>query len=333
MRVLVTGGAGYIGSIIVEQLIEAGHQTLVLDNLSQGHPEAIAQGAEFIEGGVGDDAALETAFSAGPIDAVIHMAAETTIEFSMTDSNRYFQTNVADGLKLLQYVRRYQVPRVVFSSSAAVYGEPTAIPITEDAPTVPTNAYGLSKLIFEQMLAWFRRSYGLRHISLRYFNAAGASEKLGESHDPETHLIPLILRVPLGQAERIRICGTDYETRDGTCVRDYIHVSDLAAAHVLALLRMDELGAATFNLGNGEGFTVREVIDAARRMTGHPILTEEVDRRPGDPATLVASAQEAQRRLGWQPQRSSLDEIIASAWAWHRSHPHGYRTRAGAAAR
>lgn len=332
MRLLVTGGAGYVGSIIVEQLIEAGHQTLVLDNLSQGHREAIAQGAEFIVGDVGDDAALEMAFSRGPIDAVIHMAAETTIEFSMTDSSRYFQTNVADGLKLLQYMRRYQVPRIVFSSSAGVYGEPAAIPITEDASTVPLNAYGLSKLMFEQMLAWFRRSYGLRHVSLRYFNAAGASERFGESHDPETHLIPLILRVALGQAERIRVCGTDYRTRDGTCVRDYIDVSDLASAHILALLRVDELGAATYNLGNGEGFTVRQVIDAARRVTGHPIPTEEVDRRPGDPAALVASAQEAQQKLGWRPQRCSLDEIIRSAWAWHRSHPQGYRTRVGAIA-
>ena len=332
MRVLVTGGAGYVGSIIVEQLIEAGHQTLVLDSLSQGHREAVAPGAEFIEGDVGADAALEAAFSGGRVDAVIHMAAETTIEFSMTDSGRYFQTNVAHGLKLLQYMRRYDVPRIVFSSTAGVYGEPAAIPITEDAPTVPVNAYGLSKLMFEQILAWFHRSYGLRHVSLRYFNAAGASESFGESHDPESHLIPLILRVPLGLAERIRICGTDYETRDGTCVRDYVHVADLAAAHVLALLRMDELEAATFNLGNGEGFTVRQVIDAARRVTGHPIPTEDVDRRPGDPASLVASAQAARERLGWRPERCSLEEIIGSAWAWHRSHPQGYRTRVGTAA-
>jgi len=324
--VLVTGGAGYIGSHTVQALQAAGYQPVVFDNLAKGHRQAI-DGAPLLVGDVADADALDQAFANYSVAAVVHFAAWIEAGESVRDPGKYFRNNTAATLNLLQAMVRNGVERLVFSSTAAVYGEPRQIPIREDDPKEPTNAYGLSKLMVEQMLDWFHRAYGLRSISLRYFNAAGADPdgRIGEDHDPETHLIPLILQVALGQRERIAIFGDDYDTPDGTCVRDYIHVNDLAGAHLLALRSLAEgAGREAYNVGNGAGFSVREVIETARQVTGHPIPAEVQPRRPGDPARLVASSEKLQRALGWKPGLADLSTILATAWRWHQSHPDGY---------
>ena len=324
MRVLVTGGAGYIGSVVADQLLGAGHTVTVLDNLIMGWREAVPAAAEFVHADTGDEAALDSLFNSHQFDAVMHFAALIEAGESVEVPEQYFDNNSLRTLTLLRAMLRHQVRRFVFSSTAAVYGEPQIVPIPEDHPLAPTNAYGESKLIVEQMLAWFHRAHGFRYASLRYFNAAGATPARGEAHRSESHLIPLILQVPLGQREFISIFGSDYPTKDGTCVRDFIHIDDLASAHVLALQGLETNATLLCNLGSGSGFTVREIIDIARQVTGHPIPAREMSRRTGDPAVLIASSEKAQRLLGWKPQNSNVESIVQSAWEWHRSHPHGY---------
>ena len=332
MKILVTGGAGYIGGTVAGCLAENGHQTSVFDNLSHGRRDLLPPGVEFIEGELADRAGLENIFSTAkaqgkPFDSVLHFAALIEAGESMIHPEQYFRNNTASTLALLEAILAHGPRRLVFSSTAAVYGEPEVIPIKEDARLQPTNVYGESKLLVERMLGWFQRIHGLRYASLRYFNVAGAPEgpngiTRGEAHEPETHLIPLVLDVALGRRPSIRIYGNDYPTPDGTCIRDYIHVSDLADAHILALNALKDAPAAEgrliFNLGNGKGFSVHEVIESARRVTGHPIPAEVHPRRPGDPAVLVASSEKAIRELGWKPRYTQLDEIVRTAWVWHQ---------------
>ncbi|MGC2108157.1 MAG: UDP-glucose 4-epimerase GalE [Candidatus Korobacteraceae bacterium] len=324
MRILVTGGAGYIGSVVADRLLRAGHAVTVLDNLSKGKRQAVPAEAEFVLTDTGDAQRLDELFQAGRFDAVMHFAAFIEAGESMQAPEIYFDNNSARALTLLRAVLKYKVARFVFSSTAAVYGEPRRIPIMEDDPLEPTNAYGEAKLMVERMLSWFHRSHGLRYASLRYFNAAGATCERGEAHQPETHLIPLVLQVALGQREAISIYGTNYPTKDGTCIRDYIHVDDLATAHLLALDGLAEHERLVCNLGSGSGFSVSEIVDVARKVTGKEIPAVEAPRRAGDPAVLVASAEKIRRVLGWNPQRSGIEEIVRSAWEWHRSHPKGY---------
>jgi UDP-glucose 4-epimerase len=324
MKILVTGGAGYIGSIVSVELLRAGHQVVVYDNLSHGHRRAVPKGAEVIIGEVGDHEALGRAFQQHRPEAVMHFAALIEAGESMRAPERYFRNNTASSLTLLECMLQHGCRRLVFSSTAALYGNPGRTPIKEDAPLVPTNAYGESKLLVERMLAWFHRIHGLRYASLRYFNAAGGAGELGEDHRPESHLIPLVLQVAQGKRPSIAINGTDYPTTDGTCIRDYIHVLDLASAHVLALDALATRDQLIYNLGNGRGFSVRQVVEAARRVTGHAIPAEEAPRRPGDPAVLVASSEKIRRELGWQPRYPELEQIVASAWEWRRQHPNGY---------
>ncbi len=327
MSVLVLGGAGYIGSHTVYELVEAGRDVVVADNLQTGFRAAVHPGARFYKLDIRDRAALDVLFQAEKIDGVIHFAASSQVGESMSNPLKYYDNNLYGTMVLLQAMTAHGVNRIVFSSTAATYGEPERVPILETDPTVPTNCYGQTKLAMEQMMSWVSRAHGLRYVALRYFNACGAhpSGKIGEAHNPETHLIPLILQVPNGKREKISIFGDDYPTSDGTCVRDYIHVTDLAQAHILALDRLLDGGESdVFNLGNGIGFTVKEVIDVARRVTGHPIPAETVPRRAGDPARLVASSEKAKKVLGWKPEYADLEVIVSSAWAWHRSHPDGY---------
>ena len=316
MRVLVTGGAGYIGSTTAAALLEAGHDVVVLDDLRSGAPEAVPAGAELVEGAV-EDRDLVARLLTGGVRACVHFAASIEAGESMRRPEAFFANNTAATLRLLETLVTGGVDRFVLSSTAAVYGDPVRTPIQEDDPTVPTNAYGESKLLVERALAWLGRLRGLRWAALRYFNAAGASALRGERHDPETHLIPLVLQVAAGRRHDIAVFGTDYATPDGTCVRDYVHVGDLAAAHVLALAALDTHDRLVCNLGNGAGFSVREVLDSARRVTGHPIPAREEARRPGDPAVLVASSERARALLGWTPRHPDLDDIVASAWRWH----------------
>lgn len=332
MKIFVTGGAGYIGGTVASLFVEKGHQAVVFDNLSHSRRDLLPAGVEFIEGELADRQAIENIFDAArrrnePFDAVLHFAALIEAGESMVRPEIYFRNNTASTLSVLEAVLACGPKRLVFSSTAAVYGEPETIPIQEDARLAPSNPYGQSKLLVEQMLAWFNRIHGLRYASLRYFNVAGAHEgpagiTRGEAHEPESHLIPLVLDVALGRRASIRIFGNDYPTPDGTCVRDYIHVSDLAEAHILALAALDaqaeNQGPLIYNLGNGQGFSVREVIESARRVTGHLIPAELHPRRPGDPAVLVAGSQKAIRELGWNPRYTQLDEIIRTAWTWHQ---------------
>jgi UDP-glucose 4-epimerase len=318
MRVLVTGGAGYIGSVVADRLLRNGHSVAVLDNLSKGHREAVPAQAHFVQTDTGDTATLAGIFEQGNFDAVMHFAASIEAGESVLHPEKFFDNNCARTLTLLEAVLTYRVPRFVLSSTAAVYGEPQRIPLTEDHPLEPANPYGESKLIVERMLGWFHRIHGLRYASLRYFNAAGATAERGEAHNPETHLIPLVLQVPLGKRPAISIFGTDYPSKDGTCVRDYIHVDDLATAHLLALDGLEEHPQLVCNLGSGNGFSVREVIEIARKVTGHEIPTVEAPRRGGDPAVLVASSEKIRRVLGWQPQQSDIESIVRSAWEWHK---------------
>lgn len=324
MKVFVTGGAGYIGSITATELLNAGHDVIVYDNLSTGHRDAVPKGARFVRGDLGQPKKLARLLAEERPDAVMHFGAASLVPESVANPAKYYRNNVAYTLNLLHAMLEADVKRIVFSSTAAVYGIPKTIPITENAPTNPINPYGESKLMIEWMLRRFDEAYGMRYAILRYFNAAGALPNRGEHHDPETHLIPLVLQVALGQRDHIKIFGTDYPTPDGTAIRDYIHVQDLASAHILALEALDE-GSRIYNLGNGQGFSVKQVIETARSVTGHPIPAVEAPRRPGDPPILIASSQRIQRELGWRPRFPSLRDIIASAWEWHRTHPNGYR--------
>ncbi len=328
MKILVTGGAGYIGGTVAGLLVERGHEAVAFDNLSHGRRDLLPAGVEFVQGELADREALENLFifarNAGrPFDGVMHFAALIEAGESMQHPEIYFRNNTASTLALLEAILAHGPRRLVFSSTAAVYGEPETVPIQEDDHLLPTNAYGESKLLVEQMLAWFNRIHGLRYASLRYFNVAGAPEGpggiiRGEAHEPESHLIPLVLDVALGRRQSIRIYGNDYSTPDGTCIRDYIHVSDLADAHLLAFEALESHNRLIYNLGNGKGFSVREVIESARRVTGHPIPAEIHPRRAGDPAVLVASSEKAIRELGWNPRHAELDAIIRTAWVWHQ---------------
>ncbi len=325
--ILVTGGAGYIGSHCVRELLRQGFDVAVVDNLQTGHETAVDPRAKFFKGDIRDAKFLNQVFSTCPIEAVIHFAANSLVGVSMTDPLGYFDNNVYGTQVLLSAMNDAGVDKIVFSSTAAVYGEANVDVITEDCPTQPTNPYGETKLTMEKMLKWCDKAYGIRYTALRYFNVAGADPEgnIGEDHRPETHLIPIILQIPLGKREAISVFGNDYPTPDGTCIRDYIHVCDLAAAHVLALRRLMAGGESeVFNLGNGQGFSVLEMIEAARRVTGHSIPAIIAPRRPGDPARLVASSEKAGRMLGWQPVRTSVEEIIADAWRWHQNHPDGF---------
>ena len=324
MNVLVTGGAGYIGSVVTAELIGRGHRVFVYDNLSHGFRGAVPKKTDLIVGDIGDRTNLTRVITTCGIQAVMHFAASIEAGESMKVPERYFRNNSVNSLTLLEAMLETGVKKLVFSSTAALYGEPENVPIRETDPLRPTNAYGESKLLVERMLDWFHRVHEFRYASLRYFNAAGATEELGEAHNPESHLIPIILQVALGKRDSISIYGTDYNTKDGTCVRDYIHVLDLAQAHLLALEALDEHARQIYNLGNGRGFTVREVIETARRITRHEIPAIEAPRRPGDSAVLVASSEKIQQTLGWKPQHSELDTIVASAWEWARKHPNGY---------
>jgi len=323
LQVLVVGGAGYIGSVTVVELLAAGHEVIVLDNLSSGHRRAVHPQAELVVGDMGDGELLQRLLSSRPIEAVVYLGGLIVAPESLQRPDLYFQSNVASVITLLNAMVAHGVRRFVFSSSAAVYGEAKAVPIGEEAPLQPVNPYGEAKAAIERLLPWYEAAFGLKFVSLRYFNAAGATGSLGEDHRPETHLIPRLLRAALGQGEAITLYGTDYPTPDGTCIRDYIHVADLARAHALALERCRE-GSAVYNLGIGRGYSNREVIEAARRVTGRPIPVREGPRRPGDPAVLVAGAEKAKRELGWQPCFTDLEAIIDSAWDWHRRHPQGY---------
>ena len=327
MAILVLGGAGYIGSHTVYELIDAGRDVVVADNLLTGFRAAVHPKARFYQLDIRDRSALDELFTKEKIEGVIHFAASSQVGESMSDPLKYYDNNLHGTMVLLQAMVAHGVDKIVFSSTAATYGEPERVPILETDRTDPTNCYGETKLSMERMMHWTSLAHGLRYVALRYFNAAGAhpSGAIGEAHNPETHLIPLILQVPNGQREKISIFGDDYPTKDGTCIRDYIHVSDLAQAHILALDHLLQGGESdVFNLGNGVGFTVKEVIDVARAVTGHPIPAETCPRRAGDPAQLIASSKKAVEQLGWKPKYNDLNTIIASAWKWHSAHPRGY---------
>jgi len=323
MNIFITGGAGYIGSTAAETLLQAGHRVTVYDSLITGHRAAVRAGAEFIHADLADAAALRAALTAQPYDAVMHFAAFIEAGESMKDPGKYFRNNLSHSLQLIELAVQTGVKRFVLSSTAAVY-QSSDQPLSEDSPLGPTNVYGQTKLMIEQALEWYRQIHGLHYAALRYFNAAGALPHRGEAHQPESHLIPLTLQVPLGKREQIYIFGTDYPTPDGTCIRDYIHIQDLISAHLLALDALGERDRLIYNLGNGAGYSVREVIETARQVTGHPIPAVETPRRPGDPPRLVASSERIRRELGWQPQIPDITDIIASAWEWHRTHPQGY---------
>ncbi|KIL39694.1 UDP-glucose 4-epimerase [Gordoniibacillus kamchatkensis] len=330
MAILVTGGAGYIGSHTVAELLAKGEEVVVVDNLYQGHKDAVLGGKLYV-GDLRDGAFMDTVFGENNIDAIIHFAANSLVGESMKDPAKYYHNNVYGTLCLLEKMKQYGVSKIVFSSTAATYGEPENVPILESDRTMPTNTYGETKLAMEKMMRWFDFAHGIKYVSLRYFNAAGAhaSGSIGEDHDPETHLVPVILQVALGQRPHISVFGDDYPTEDGTCVRDYIHVSDLADAHVLAVEKLRHGGESDiFNLGSGKGYSVNQVIEVARKVTGHPIPAVVEPRRSGDPAVLVASSERARAELGWKPSRDSLEDIVASAWAWHKSRPNGYGDRA-----
>jgi UDP-glucose 4-epimerase len=321
MKILVIGGAGYIGSICAEVLLDQKHEVAILDNLSEGHRRAIDSRAEFIEGDLADrEATVDTLVRLRP-EAVMHFAANALVGESMQNPSKYFRNNIASGLNLLDAMIAAEVRRLVFSSTCATFGPPERVPIDEETPQRPINPYGESKLAFEKILRWYDAIHGLRFVSLRYFNAAGASEKFGEDHRCETHLIPNVLKVALGEKKHVEIFGTDYETPDGTCIRDYIHIIDLAHAHILAL---DAPTSAFYNLGTGGGSSVREVIASCRKITGQPIPVLEKPRRPGDPPRLIASSEKIKRELGWRPQFQTLDAIVESAWKWHQKFPRGY---------
>jgi UDP-glucose 4-epimerase len=321
MKILVVGGAGYIGSICTELLLDEGHEAVVFDNLGEGHRRAVDSRATFVRGDLADREKIQATLSSARPDAVMHFAANALVGESMRDPSKYFRNNICNGLNLLDAMVAVHARQIVFSSTCAIFGLPERLPIDETAPARPINPYGESKLAFEKILRWYNQIHGLKFVSLRYFNAAGATGKFGEDHRLETHLIPNVLKVALGQKPHVEVFGTDYETPDGTCIRDYIHIVDLARAHILAL------GAAKsefYNLGTGGGSSVREVIAACRKITGRKINTVEQPPRPGDPPRLIASSAKVKSELGWQPQFQSLDVIIESAWKWHQTFPNGY---------
>lgn len=328
MKVAVLGGAGYIGSHTVYELIDADHEVIIVDNLETGHGEAVHEKAEFYQGDLRDRAFVDSVFDQVAVDAVIHFAANSLVGESMVDPLKYYDNNVCGTKVLLESMVAHGIDKIVFSSTAATYGEPERIPIMEDDRTEPTNTYGETKLSMEKMFKWTAKAHNLRYVSLRYFNACGAhvSGSIGEAHTPETHLIPLILQVPNDQRDAINIFGEDYDTKDGTCIRDYIHVTDLAQAHILAVEYLAKGNNSNiFNLGNGIGFTVREVIETARKVTGHPIPAVVSERRAGDPVQLIASSEKAKSVLGWKPKYADLEVIIKTAWQWHKNHPNGFQ--------
>lgn len=327
MSILVLGGAGYIGSHAVHQLLEKEYKVVVVDNLETGHEQAVPSKAVFYKGDIREKEFLRGVFQKEKIEVVIHFAANSIVGESMTNPIKYFGNNVYGTQVLLEVMNEFGVNKIVFSSTAATYGEPKKVPITEDMPTNPTNAYGETKLTMEKLMKWCDTAYGIKYVSLRYFNVAGAREQgeIGEDHATETHLIPLVLQVPLGKREYITVFGEDYDTEDGTCIRDYIHVEDLIEAHILAMHYLENQGDSNiFNLGSSQGFSVRQIIEAAREVTGHPIPAKIGERRAGDPSTLIASSDKAKKILGWQPKRTLIHQIIADAWKWHQSHPAGY---------
>ena len=321
MKILLTGGSGYIGSVTTELLCDDGHEVVVFDNLERGHREAVDPRARLVVGDLREPLAIREAMAAAKPDAVVHFAAYALVGESMQEPHKYFENNVGGGLNLLDAMLRVGVRKIIFSSTCATYGQPEVMPMTEALPQRPTNPYGESKLMFETALRWEQERRGLRPVFLRYFNACGATEKYGEDHEPETHLIPNVLKVALGQASAVPVFGDDYPTPDGTCIRDYIHIVDLARAHILALEK-DVVGA--FNLGTGTGFSVKQVVETCREATGHPIPVALSPRRPGDPACLVAGAAKARDVLGWNPRHPDLKTIVQHAWNWHRAHPRGY---------
>lgn len=325
MKILVTGGAGYIGSITTAELVQAGHEVVVFDNLYQGHADAVHPEAAFVQGDLADQAALKRLFAEHRgIDGIMHFASYTLVGESMEQPLMYLRDNLVNAANLLEQAVAHDVGRFILSSTANLFDDPERMPIDENERIVPGSPYGESKFFVERLLHWFARIYGLRYACLRYFNACGDTPDRGEDHDPETHLIPIVLQVALGQRQHITVFGDDYATPDGTCVRDYIHVVDLAQAHILAMEALDQLGSRKYNLGNGSGFSVLEVIETARRVTGHAIPHVVGPRRPGDPAVLIASSETIRRELGWQPRYTELEDIIRSAWEWHQAHPHGY---------
>ncbi len=323
MNILVTGGAGYIGSATAEALLQAGHSVTVYDSLVSGHRAAVPQGATFIQADLGDLITLNNTLRAASFDAIMHFAAFIEAGESMKHPGKYFENNLILSLRLIESAIQAGVPRFVLSSTAAVY-QSSDEPLTEASPLGPTNVYGQTKLMIEQALEWYRRIHGLRYAALRYFNACGALPGRGEDHRPESHLIPNVLKVALGQRPAVDIYGTDYPTPDGTCIRDYIHIADLVEAHLLTLNALDQHDRLIYNLGSGHGYSVQEVIETARQVTGHPIPAREAPRRPGDPARLVASPEKIRRDLGWTPKHDNLFDILSSAWEWHRTHPNGY---------
>lgn len=328
MAILVLGGAGYIGSHTVAALCEAGREVVVVDNLETGHVESVHSDAKFYQGDISDKAFIADVFEKENISSVIHFAAYSLVGESVEKPLKYYENNLCKTRDFLEVMVEKGVDKIVFSSTAATYGEPERVPIMENDRTEPTNPYGETKLAMEKMFKWTANASGIRYVSLRYFNACGAhvSGEIGEAHNPESHLIPLILQVPNGQREFISIFGNDYPTPDGTCIRDYIHVTDLAMAHILAVDYLENGGASDiFNLGNGVGFSVKEVVETARKVTGHPIPAKEVARRAGDPAQLIASSDKAKKVLGWNPKQDSLEEIISTAWKWHQAHPNGFK--------
>lgn len=323
MNIFLTGGAGYIGSATAETLVQSGHSVTVYDSLVTGHRGAVPPGARFVQGDLADQVALRAALSSEPFDTVMHFAAFAEAGESMIHPGRYFHNNLALSLGLIEACVQLDIRRFLLSSSAAVYASSDE-PLSEGSPLGPANVYGQTKLMIEQALDWYRRIHGLRYGALRYFNAAGALPGRGEAHSPESHLIPLVLQVPLGQRPAVSIFGSDYPTPDGTCIRDYIHIADLIEAHLLALRALEDQDCLIYNLGNGAGYSVLEVVETARRVTGHPIPTEQAPRRSGDAPRLVASSEKIRRELGWRPRHPRLEEIIGSAWEWHRTHPTGY---------
>ena len=324
MKVLVTGGAGYIGSVAVDELIDAGHEVLVFDNLYMGHRAAVNREAKFLKADLADMPTVREAMTDFRPQAVMHFASYSLVGESVQNPFKYLGTNVSNALHLIEAAAEVEVERFILSSTANLFGSPETLPISEDEPLSPGSPYGESKYFIERMLHWYRQTHGMKYAALRYFNAAGCTAKRGEDHTPESHLIPLVLQVALGQRDDIKIFGDDYDTPDGTCIRDYIHVSDLAHAHILALDALHDHDVLEFNLGNGNGFSVKEVIDTVREVTGHPIPAEIVDRRAGDPPILVADSRKIQRELGWNPRFPKIQDMVATAWEWHRAHPNGY---------
>ncbi|GAB4539271.1 MAG: UDP-glucose 4-epimerase GalE [Anaerolineales bacterium] len=323
MNIFIAGGAGYIGSATAAALLQAGHTVSVYDSLVTGHRAAVPQGARFIHANLEDSHALASALTTEKFDAVMHFAAFIEAGESMKDPGRFFRNNLINSLNLMETATQAGIRKLVFSSTAAVY-QSSETPLTEESPLGPTNVYGHTKLMTEQALTWYQQIHGLRFAALRYFNACGALPERGEAHQPESHLIPRVLQIALGQAQSAAIFGTDYPTPDGTCIRDYVHIADLVSAHLLALNALDAREKMIYNVGSGNGFSVKEVINAARRVTGHAIPAIEKPRRPGDSARLVASPRKIQQELGWQPQFTRIEDILASAWEWHQSHPNGY---------